>query len=365
MLTNNPHAKNARLQVELSETAKNSAFEIHPTTFTYYYGQLKTSVNDRYFEINQNFGSPLSHYYKGKINKEDLKHAKTQHEITINDLTAQVKSAWFGWVFAQNKLALIEEELKIYEASAGQFFEDSVKTTIDSVSIAALQTKYADIQYRNFEAAQDYKLATNQMKRLLFTTDNIVPADTTLEMYAINPRTSGPDKFYPATHIQLYDQHIQLRKWEAGYERGKLFPEITAGYFNQQIETVKGFEGIMIGLAVPIWFFPQKTKIKQALINYNIAKNEREYHEFEFELRIENLKIELDKLFVQISYFTENVINQADQQEQSLLNRYKNNAMTPNEFFDAVQSIYSKRLEFLTTLKQYNQTAVELEFLIR
>lgn len=365
MLNNNPHAKNARLLVELSEAGKNSAFEIHPTTFTYYYGQLNTSVNDRYFKINQNFGSPLSHYYKDKINKADLNQAKTQHEITTNDLTAQVKGAWFGWVFAQNKLALIEEVLKIYEESAGQFFDDSVKTTIDSSSIAALQNRYADIQNRNFQASQDYKLATNQMKRLLFTTDNIVPADTMLEMYAINPRTSGPDKFYPATHIQLYDQHIQLKKWETGYERGKLFPEITAGYFNQQIENVKGFEGIMIGLAVPIWFFPQKTKIKQALINHNIAKNEREYHEFELELRIENLKIELDKLFVQISFFTENVLKQADQQEQSLLNRYKINAIAPNEFFDAIHSIYSKRLEFLTIIKQYNQTAVELEFLIR
>lgn len=365
MVNNNPHAKNAQLRVESAEAGKNSALEFQPTEFSFYSGQLNSSVNDTYFEVNQNFGSPLSHYYKGKANKESINQAKTQHEITINELIAETKSTWFEWVFAQNKLALTEEELKIYEESAGQLFDDSVKTTIDSSSLAAIQSRYADIQTRNFQAAQDYKLATNQIRRLLFTTENIAPADTTLEMYAINPRTSGPDKFYPATHIRFYDQNLQLKKWEANYERAKLFPEITAGYFNQQIDRVKGFEGIMIGLNVPLWFFPQKTKIKQAIINRDIAKNERDYHQFELELRIENLKTELDKLFVQISFYTENVLKQADQKEQSIISLYKNNTIAVQEMFDEMNSIYSKRLEFLTIVKQYNQIAVELEFLIR
>ena len=78
MQNNNPYAKNARLQVELSEANKNNTLEIYPTEFTYHYGQLTSTVNDKYFEVNQNFGSPLAHYYKGQINKEDLKYAKTQ-----------------------------------------------------------------------------------------------------------------------------------------------------------------------------------------------------------------------------------------------------------------------------------------------
>lgn len=365
MVHNNPYAQNARLKVEIAEAGKKSVFEIQPTRFSFYSGKLHTSVNDKYFEVNQNFGSPLAHYFKGKVNKENLNQAKTQSEISINELIAQLKSMWFEWVFAQNKMALTEDELQIYEDVAGQLFEDSVQTTIDSLSLPAIKTSYANIQNRNFQAAQDYKLATNQIKRLLFISDDITPSDSTLEMYAIIPRTIGPDKFYPATHIRLYDQHLQLKKWEAGYEKAKLFPEVSAGYFNQQITNVKGFEGIMFGFTVPLWFFPQKTKIKQALLNQNIAKNEREYQEFELGLRIENLKIELDKLFVQISYYTENILKQAHEQEQLLLIRHKNNIIPINEFFDRINSIYSKRLEFLTIVKQYNQVAVELEFLVR
>ncbi|HEX2933972.1 MAG TPA: TolC family protein, partial [Bacteroidales bacterium] len=117
-ITNNPHAKNAHLNVERIEAGKNSALEFHPTEFTFYSGQLNGSMKDTYYEVNQNFGSPLAHYYKGKVNKESLNQAKTQYEISINDLTAQVKCAWFEWVYAQNKMALTEEELKIYEESA-------------------------------------------------------------------------------------------------------------------------------------------------------------------------------------------------------------------------------------------------------
>ncbi len=364
LLSNNPHAKNARLQVEVAHANKASSIEINPTEFTYSYGQLNNAVNDMYFEVNQNFGSPLAHYYKHKMNNEDLNYQKTLCKIAINELTALLKSSWFEWVFAQNKVALVEEELRIFEETLDGFFNDTIAVNSNKPLLMQAQTKYADIQNRNFQASQDYKLASNKMKGLLFTTDEIAPADTTLEMYAISTKTNGPDKFYPATYIQLYNENINLKKWESNYERSKLFPEITAGYFNQQIDLVKGFEGIMVGITVPLWFFPQKAKIKQASLQQNIARNELDYHKFDLELRIENLKIELDKLFVQISFFSENVLKQIENDEQLTITRYKNHEMPLNEMLDTVQAIYSKRLEFLEAVKKYNQVAVELEFLV-
>lgn len=364
MKTQNPHAKNARLLVEAAETNKASALDFHPTEFVYYNGQLNGAVNDKYFEVNQNFGSPLAHYYKGKINKEALEQAKTHSLLSINELTAQLKSEWFEWVFAQNKLALVENEIKVFEDNLGDAFPDTMPTGNELLTLTMAQTKYGEVQTRKFQADADYKMATNRMKKILFTTDNIAPADTTLEMYAITTKTSGPDKFFPATHLQFYNQHVKLKTQETNYERSRLFPEITAGYFNQQIMGISGLQGFMIGITVPLWFMPQKTKIKQAIIQRNMAQNELDYQSYELELKIENLKTELDKDFVQISFYSENALKQADMLEQSLLSRYKNKEILINEFLIAIRDVYATRLEFLDIVKHYNQVAVELEFLV-
>jgi cobalt-zinc-cadmium resistance protein CzcA len=227
-----------------------------------------------------------------------------------------------------------------------------------------VQTRYADLQRRKFEAGEDYKLATNQIKQLLFTTENIAPTDTTLEMYAIKPKTAGPDKFYPATQINFYNEHLSLSKWEANYERAKLFPEISGGYFNQQINQMKGFEGIALGITVPLWFLPQKAKIKQAAIQQKIAQNELDYYTFSLEMKIENLKIKLDQLFVDISFYSENALKQAEMIEHSAVEQYKANTLPLNEFLDQIGNAYNTRLGFLETVKKYNLTAIELEYLL-
>jgi heavy metal efflux system protein len=364
MVANNPNAKNAGLSVEYAQAQKGSAIEFDHTDFSFYYGQMNSDINDRYFEVNQNFGSPLAHYYKGKLIKEQLKYAKTRSQITMNELISYLKYAWFDWVFAQNKLALIESEVLIYENNLANMFSDTTPVGQDPLLLTMAQTKYAEIQSRKFGAGEDYKLATNQIKQLLYTTENIAPADTTLEMYAIIPKTKGPDKFYPATHINLYTENLTLKKWETKYERAKLFPEIKGGYFNQEINHVKGFEGVTLGLAAYLWFLPQKTKIKQAAIQQKIAQNELDYQKFSLEIKIENLKIQLDQYFVQISFYSENALKQAEMIEQSAIEKYNANTLPMNEFLDQIDSAYTTRMEFLEIIKKYNQTAIELEYLV-
>ncbi|HEY4788507.1 MAG TPA: TolC family protein, partial [Bacteroidales bacterium] len=226
------------------------------------------------------------------------------------------------------------------------------------------ETHYAEYQNLLFQAEQDYRLVNNQLQQEMNVSGNFVPADSTLELYAIEILNSGPDKFYPASSISFYNETFVLRQAELSVERSKLFPEFTGGYFNHQINHIGGFQGIKLGVSFPLWYFPQKSKITEARINLEMAKNDLDYQEFNLTKEIENMKILLDKYFVQISYYRENALHKADLLIQYANQQFKKGEIDYSAYFDNLEMALKIQLDYLETIKSYNQTAIQMESFI-
>jgi cobalt-zinc-cadmium resistance protein CzcA len=145
-------------------------------------------------------------------------------------------------------------------------------------------------------------------------------------------------------------------------ERSKFSPELYAGYFNHEIGKVKGFEGFRVGVSFPLWFLPQKAKTTEARINFSMAQNDYEYQKFSIQKTIENLKIQLDKLFVQISYFRENALNQADLLLKNDWVKFTNQEIKYHEYLLSVGTSFKIKLDYLESLRQYNLAAFQLEY---
>jgi cobalt-zinc-cadmium resistance protein CzcA len=228
-----------------------------------------------------------------------------------------------------------------------------------------LQTKYAEIQNLLFQASENYKSATNQMLQLLFIEEQIQPFDTTMELYSIEVKTAGPDKFYPFSIMDHYSRISNLKQAELNYEKAKLFPEISLGYFNQDIDHVKGFQGVTAGLIIPLWFYPQKARIKEAQIMHKISRNDLEYNKFTLQKKIEDLRGKLDQFYIQISFYRENVLVQCDMLENIVRGKFKNNLIGDSEYMQNISAICIKRIEYLEKIRDYNTTAIELEYYVK
>ena len=71
-LKNNPDLQNSILNIESAKKQKQGILNFDPTEFSYQKGQLNSDLIDYSFEINQNFGSFLTHYQTGKLVKQDI-----------------------------------------------------------------------------------------------------------------------------------------------------------------------------------------------------------------------------------------------------------------------------------------------------
>jgi cobalt-zinc-cadmium resistance protein CzcA len=117
----------------------------------------------------------------------------------------------------------------------------------------------------------------------------------------------------------------------------------------------------MFGLSIPLIFNAQTAKIKEARINQKITANETEYQKLYLKKNIENLQIRLNQYFVNISYFRENALDEAETIIQSSVNQLIDKKITYSVYLGNIIKAYGIRSSYLTAIRLYNETAIEME----
>ncbi len=360
-LSNNYRLKNAQLELDRSELTKNNALDIPSTEFKYQFGQLYSPIHDKYIEINQNFGSLLTHINRYKTALNFIELNKAQYELTKKQVVAEVKSAYFFWLFQYKKLEILEMQNKYYSdltRIADLHYKLGETNLQEKVTITAQQAE----NELNYTTAQDeLTIAGNKLKQLIVTTDEILPDTNEFELYMIDKPTPSTE-YNGGLVLNVYEKTTRLEKSKYQTEKSKFFPEISAGYFNQTIGTMKGLQGWQVGITIPVWFLPQSSNIKQARINEQIAANSMENQKFQIEQDVENLLFELSKYFKQIIYFKENALPQAEILMQTSELQFKKEEIEYPEYLQGISTALKLKMSYYETINNYNQTAIQLEF---
>ncbi|MBN2350517.1 MAG: CusA/CzcA family heavy metal efflux RND transporter [Bacteroidales bacterium] len=360
-LENHPEIKNARLQILETKVQKPGALDFSPMEFTYQWGQINSEAQDRYIHINQNFGSLLTHIQQVRRLNKQLDLRETEFLIREKEITAQVKSAYLFWVYQQHRANILLEQKELYKnfvRVAGLHYTMGESNLLEKTMA---QTRFAEVNNEYTRALDDLEIAANTLKQLLLYNGEISTENKNPDMYVINKTISTVDSSGNLM-TAYYQQIVEYQKSLVGLERSKFFPEITAGYFNQDIGAIKNLDGWQVGLSFPLWFLPQKAKVKSAKINAEIAYNEMEYRKFSLEKTINNLQYELNKYFKQLSYYTENALNQAELIITTTQKQYENQDIEYVEYIQSISTAMQIKINYLETLNNYNQTAIQLEF---
>ena len=360
-LNNNFRLKNAQLELEQAELSKKNAIDIPSTEFKYQYGQIFSPINDRYIEINQNFGSLLTHIKRYKSAENFIELNKAQFELTKKEVIAEVKSAYFFWLFQFKKLEILQEKNEYYSdltRIADLNYKLGETDLQEKVTVTALHAQ-TELDYNT--AQDELTIAQNKLKQLIVVTDDILPDTIELELYMID-KPSPSTAYNGGPVLNVYENKIDLERTKYQTEKSKFFPEISVGYFNQSIGALNGFQGWQARIAFPLWFFPQSSKIQQARINEQMAENSFENKKFQVEHDVENLLFELNKYFKQIIYFKEYALPQAEILMQSSEMQFKKEELEYKEFLQGISTALNLKLNYYETLNNYNQTAIQLEF---
>ena len=360
-LKNNPKVANAALKIDEARSQKQGSWDFSPLEFKYQYGQINSETNDRYMEINQNFGSLLAHIQSFRKANRNVDLITSEYTITEKEITVQVKSAYFFWLYLHNKLDVLNEQKNLYHdlvRIAGLRYNLGESDLLEKT---VADTRYAEVDNDYNRTQDDLVIAQNKLKQLICTDGDIYPDTLESGKYGlITPMDTS--RYSPDVLTGFYEKNYLWQKSNLDYEKSLYFPGIMAGYFNQNIGPLKGLDGWHIGIYFPLWFFPQNARIKSAKIQTQIAENEWKYQKFNIEKDVENLQLQLSKYSRQLRYYDENALKQANVLISTAKTQFEKENIEYYEYIQNISTALKIKLDYLQTLDNYNQTAIQLGF---
>lgn len=365
MKNNNPQLYSSELLVQKSKYLKGSTFDIGRTDFDFTHGQINSEEKDYSFTIRQNIDNPLENVAKSNYYQAGISLAENEYMRAEDQMIYELKLIYYQWQAKNKMLADIDTFLVNFEKS---------------ISVADLQYQTGEVSYLSKLSMENlynkYLLLSKKIRSQLFAVEKefqtylfsdtlYVPGEEKFEKIILTADLQNLETIInntPASMI-MEDKALMMKK-NIGVERAKLFPDFYAGWFNQQIDGVKGFTGWEAGISLPLWGFVQQKNIKTSKIDYEIARNEQRYYLTQILQKIRSLIEIYNKQNEEIIYFEESALPKAKLGSDNAETLFDNGEIGYFEYLKFVEDELQMNLEYIEKLFELNSTVLNLKYII-
>lgn len=359
-LMNNILIENAQLRIDQTKFQKTAAWDFSPTELNYYHGQIHSPDQDMYLTVNQNFGSILSHIKtlkKAKINQEVQ---IAFYQLSVKQLTAEIKSAYIFWQYNYANSILLENEKELYQKLAEITALKYTSGDIDLLQKSIAFAKVSEVTAQYLNSLDNLIIAENKLKQIMMIDGKFIPESSESMLYMVTKKTdtSGYSAYI---HLNYLSKKYTLIQADEAIVKSQYFPEIKTGFFTQNISEWSNLYGWQIGIAFPLWIPKQQADIKQSKIKSEIALNTLEYEKIQIYYEIENLLFRLNKNFRQIRYFQENALQEADLLITTAKAQLNVEETDYTEYLQSISLAMKIKRDYYLAIHDYNQTAIQLE----
>ena len=355
-------AGSPRLQAVDSDIAriratKGESWELAPTQVTYSWGQLNGEFkHDNELSVEQSLGSLLTPFYKNSLVSVQVASSERYRDLVTKEIVAEVKRAWTDYQHAVSVL-----ELSQMQDSLGNRLRKSgevrlLRGDIDQLEYRMMATMASEAHTKVLQATDDVRLAAKRFAWACFSSDAVEPADSRLAMMSL------PESYnLSQAHIGYFDSQVEVKRKAVDVERSRFFPELSVGYSRQKIEPLSGLNSWSVGVAVPIVFFPQKSKVKQARAEATIAQWDAEDNRLKLRNRVEELRLKIERQQRTIDYYTGDALKQADELQRNAMMLYKESETGIVELLHSITTANEIRKSYVDAVHEYNVMLLELE----
>ncbi len=357
---NNPRIKGANLEIEKQENLKKSAFDLDKTAISYSNGQLNTSQIDYQWSVTQNFKFPTVYATQLKLQKERVSLSQASFVLQKSVLERNVRAAFMQLRYAKNRLRLIIELEKAYKdfARIAQKRYDSGESNL--IEKMAAEGKRETIRLQKQEAGLDVENYRKQLRLLLNLKQNVTIVDGDLQKLSLEDvEQSGDDN----PILKLKQQLVNVSKKQHSLEKSKFLPDLSAGYFNQQIEGIRNFTGFQLGIKIPLFFWSQKGRTQAAKKNSEIARMRYKQSKLDVSAVLQTNLQDYKKYKASLNYYETKGLKLAEKLLSSANKAYKEGEVGYVEYIASLEQVVQIKRDYLKRLNLYNQTLIKINYL--
>ena len=220
-------------------------------------------------------------------------------------------------------------------------------------------TKVSEVNGQYLNSLDDLSISELKFQQLLSTKTQLLPIPGEIQIYEI--ARSNNNSAQGDIMVSYYNANYKLARMNEAIAKSQYFPEVTAGFFSQDINPNNGLYGWQVTVGIPLWITSQQAEIKQYKIKSEIALNELKYNKSLITYEIENLKYTLNKYFRQILHYEQEALPQAEILIQTAEYQLQAEEIDFTEFLQSVSLAMQIRSDYLSVINLYNQTSIQLE----
>lgn len=362
-LGRHPRLLNATAAIDRCRASRKEAWEVAPIEATYSWGQLNGRVrNDYQWTVSQSFGSLLTPVYKNALVNLQIATGTLYRKLVEKEVIAEIRRAWAYYQYCYNMLVLYRAYGKItqrMEEASRLRYEQGEITLFEKNMVSTLN---AEMTMLCMQASEELQQSVRRFEWSCYAERPVVPNDTALTLFNV-PLLPTADKDYELSGIQVrYLQGVLAEKQEQiRIERSRFFPELSFGYINQKIAPLAGLDAWMVGISFPLFFTAQKSRVRQARIDAQIARNETDAGLRELRNKVMDLQSRLRQRNEQIRYYLSGALPEAESLLKSANQQFGESKIDVSGFVQSLTSARQLQQGYIEAVYQYNEVVVELE----
>jgi cobalt-zinc-cadmium resistance protein CzcA len=363
-LQNNLGLRASDQRIEQSDQLIGSAIDISKTELFYSIDQNNIAPNDlplNVWGVQQSLQFPTVYGAQRKVMQGKSQLVSDQYEMDKYLVTKEVSRTYYEIIYWQEMLknyTYLDSLYTQFQHAANRRFEEGESNYLEKLTA---DTKKKEISLMLNQIRESIEKSSITLNQWLQSDTTYMVQDENLEKVPLSPLDI---KEHPA--INYYDDAMKLSGSMYNLEKQKLLPDLNLSLF-QGMNNGMGrqtYSGFHVGVALPLWFGSQKSKIAAAKTETRIIASVRNNYEIQLESRYQALLSDLRQFEEQLRYYEETGKKLSEETLFHANEAYQNgeiNFLQYTQFLENSKTIESNYLHYLF---QYNNTVLEANYLM-
>lgn len=359
-----PLLKRAALAKE-SESLNKKAFNIWmPTAVDYQGGQINYFGFDHILSINQD----ISPFFRAKERKKNIAIVdrkidllEVKEKILLQELKFDLQLAFNDWQYWDSKRALYDSIYQLYKQLDYRIQVQYEVGDLDIVNFELFNHEKYTIEQQKNEFDQKVKIAVEKIRELSFMDDSIQLKTSAFEL--LSNDTLGVDldnNLYLSVFQKrklIIDKQIELEKIAAKQLSWNI------GYFAQSLENNLLYQGVYVGIQIPIDRRKSSVKVQQyALEKLQIDKeNEAELKRYIYKTKV--LQSNLGYLAEAIANYKKNSLPRQIILLEKARQQYEKGELDFLPFSQIQKKLFEEQNSYIDKIKRFNEQLLQLTYL--
>ena len=362
-MEHNAGLKSGEKSVEASQKMEGSAFTFDKTEIYNSYDENDIAFNGRpnfKFGIQQTFAFPTVYGNSVSFNESRTELSRRQFDFKRAQLFQQITQQYYYLVYLENRKMLLGSLDSLYSdfaAKAARKFELGGSSNLEKITALSKQRKIqTDYQSIASQLAQAYEEMRSfiQSDTLFVVTSERLPKLS----QGIVDSLYGVGKRVISSAVDVKHNEYQLAK-------NKALPDLSISY---DVGTNSGLNDYLhsyqVGIRIPLLFFGERAKIKATASQLESTKYEQTNYDYQLASFKKQLEAQLSNYSTQLIYYESEGLDLAEEIIRVASKNYDEGEI---DFFKYIQSLETAKmiqLEYLSLLNGYNQSIIQLNYLL-